>query len=147
MKGQYKILADTFLGLLVVALCIAIYFVFIGYYVIIKGIVNDADNGRKAMNLGHILISSDMLAYSDDQRTYRDILDENKLDSIDTEKLFGEISYPSYQYFVTVNDLDSGKTWTIGNSFDTKIVKTLPVAIKIGNDIDVGSISVYLGAK
>ena len=147
MKGQYKILADTFLGLLIVALCIAIYFIFIGYYVIIKGIVNDADNERNAMNLGHILISSEMLAYSDDERIYRDILDESKLDSIDTGKLFGDISYPSYQYFVTVNDLESGKTWTIGNSFDAKIVKTLPVAIKSGNEIDVGSISVYLVAR
>ena len=36
MKGLYKMLADMFGGILIVALCIAIFFLFVGYYVIIK---------------------------------------------------------------------------------------------------------------
>jgi hypothetical protein len=147
MKGQYKMLADILVGLLVIALIIAIYFLFIGYYVIIKGVINDAKQERNTMNLGQILISSDMLAYSDGKTIYRGILDVGKLDSIDTSELFKEISYPSYQYFFTVNNTESGQYWIVGEKFDAKIVKTFPVAIKNGDDIQVGKISVNLRGK
>lgn len=147
MKGQYKMLADMFTGLLVVCLCVAIYFLFIGYYVIIKGVVKGADEERDTINLAQILISSDLLAYSDEKRIHRGILDENKLDGVDSDKLFEEISYPSYEYFFQVENLDSGKFWIVGKEFNGKIVKTLPVAIKDGDDIQVGKITISLKEK
>jgi hypothetical protein len=146
MKGQAKMLSDILLGLLVVAIVVAIYFLFIGYYIIIRGIVNSADQERDTMNLGQILISSDMLAYSNGQTTYRGILDVEKLNSLDTSKLFKEINYPSYAYFFTVNNTESGHIWTFGDkvSGNGETVKTFPVAIKDGDEIQVGKISVHL---
>lgn len=146
MKGQAKMLSDILLGLMVVGIVVAIYFLFIGYYIIIKGIVKSADQERNTMNLGQILISSGMLAYSNGKTTYRGILDEEKLNNLDTSGLFKEISYPSYGYFFTVNNTESGQTWTFGDkiSGSGETVKTLPVAIKNGDDIQVGKISVHL---
>lgn len=147
MKGQYKMLADMFGGLVIVALCIAIFFLFVGYYVIIKGVVKGADDERKAIDLGHVLISSDKLAYSDEKRIHRDILDESKLDGVDSNEFFKEIDYPNYKYFFQVNNSDSGKSWVVGEQFNAKIVKVFPVAIKNGDEIQVGKISVHLDRR
>jgi len=144
MKGQYKMLADMFGGILVVALCIAIFFLFIGYYVIIKGVIKSSEDERKTINLGHVLISSDKLAYSDEKRINRGILDENKLEQMQPDELFDEIGYPNYNYFIQVNNTDSGKSWLIGEKFKPQIVKVFPVAIKSGDDVQVGKLVVNL---
>lgn len=144
MKGQYKMMADILVGLLVVALCVAIYFAFLGYYVIIKTIVTSAEEDRNAINLAQVLISSDKLACSDDKHIQRGILDEKKLSSLDSAILFEEVSYPSYKYFLNITNLDTGKNWIIGERFDAKILKTFPVAIKNGDDIQIGRLSLGL---
>lgn len=144
MKGQYKQLADILVGLLVVALVVALYFAFIGFYVIIKAVLTSAEEERNAINLAHVLISSDLLAYSDEKRVHRGILDEDKLDGLDSAELFKEISYPSYKYFFNVTNLDSGKSWVVGEKFDAKIIKTFPVAIKHEDEVQVGKISLSL---
>ena len=144
MKGQYKMLSDMFGGLVIIALCIAIFFLFIGYYVIIKGIVSGADDERKAINLGQVLISSDKLAFSDENRVYRDILDKEKLNNFNSNDFFEEIGYPNYIYFFEVYDLDSGEKWVMGETFDAEIVKVFPVVIKDGDDVEIGKIFVHL---
>jgi hypothetical protein len=141
MKGQYKMLADIFMALLVVALCVAIYFAFVGFYVIIKTIVSSAEEDRNAMNLAQVLISSDKIIYLDEKRSHRAILDEEKLDNLDLNDLFSEISYPSYKYSFTVTNLDSGKSWKFGEDFDTKIRKTFTINIKSGDEIQLGNLS------
>jgi hypothetical protein len=93
------------------------------------------------MNLVQVLISSDKLAYLDEKRVHRAILDEEKLDNLNINDLFSEINYPSYKYSFTVTNLDSGKSWNFGDNFDTKIRKTFTVAIKNGDDIQLGRIS------
>jgi len=147
MKGQYKMLADMFGGILIVALCIAIFFLFIGYYFIIKGVIKSSEEERKTINLGHVLISSDKLVYSDEKRISRVILDENKLDQIDPNELFKEIGYPSYNYFIQVINSDTGKSWIIGEEVKPQVVKVFPVAIKNGDEIQVGKLIVSLRGK
>jgi len=147
MKGQYKMLADMFGGILIVALCIAIFFLFIGYYVIIKGVIKSSEEERKTINLGHVLISSDKLVYSDEKRISRVILDENKLDQIDSNELFKEIGYPSYKYFIQIINLDTDESWIIGEELKPQVVKVFPVAIKNDDEIQVGKLVVNLRGK
>jgi hypothetical protein len=144
MKGQSKMMSDVFLALIIVALCISIYFLFVGYWVEINGIINSAENDRKAMNLCHILISYDMIAYSDEKRIYRGILDEEKLNNMDSEKLFDEISYPSYKYFIIINSSDN--SWKFGDDLgNAKIIKKyIPVAIKSGESVEIGILSLTM---
>jgi hypothetical protein len=147
MKGLYKMLADMFGGILIVALCIAIFFLFVGYYVIIKGVIKSSEEERKTINLGHVLISSDKLVYSDEKRISRAILDENKLDEIDSNELFKEIGYPNYNYFIQIINSDTGKSWIIGEELKPQVVKVFPVAIKNGDEIQVGKLIVSLRGK
>ena len=87
------------------------------------------------------------MVYSDEKRISRAILDENKLDEIDSNELFKEIGYPNYNYFIQIINSDTGKSWIIGEELKPQVVKVFPVAIKNGDEIQVGKLIVSLRGK
>ncbi len=147
MKGQMKILADIFVALLTIAVWIAIYFAVIGQYLVIQITISDAEEERNAINMPQILLSSDKFAYSDSFRIYRGVLDEKKLDSLqqNPNEVFKEVGLKDYKYFIEIKNLDSGNSWLIGSRFDSGIEKTFSVAIKHGDEIQIGKMTFHLG--
>jgi len=146
MKGQMKILADMFMALLTIALFIALYFTFEGVYLDFRVKIVGAEYERSLINIAQVLLSSDKLVYSNGFQIYRGILDETKLASLqkDSSKLFEEISQKNYMYSINIENLDSKNSWSIGEKFDANIKKSFPVAIKHGNEIQIGKMTLNL---
>jgi len=139
LKGQAKILSDILLGIMTVVFVIMFLLFFSGRYFDISGTVKEDEMMRHALTLGNVILSSDKLAYADQNKIYRDMLDSNKIEKLssDPSPLFNAISYEKSSYSLVIVDEESGKTWTVGNQM--KVVQSFPVSIRYsGSEIHVG---------
>lgn len=145
-KGISTVMIYGFLTLLVIALIIMLYFLFIGRYFELHAIVVSSEVERHTIDLAQVLLSSDRLCYSDNDQIHRGVFEESKLDIqlIDGSELSQEIGYPNSILIIGIVDVDTGDEWSmkiygpfsIEGLHATEFIKCLSTKVKI----DAGTI-------
>lgn len=100
-KGIVLTISTVLEGLFVVGVIAFLYWFFLSRVLEIHVTVNEATIERHAINLANVLISSEKLAYEEDGKISRGILDSSKLDSVFVrkdkflEEVINQKSFPS----------------------------------------------------
>jgi len=142
-KAQATSLSQILASLVIIFLIASLIFYFFKGHFYIGVEVKEDEAEAKTITLAQVLLSSDNLVYTEDDRVFRGIFDEHKLDEIedDPTPLFMEIGYPDCEHFVKIQDLDDTKTWIIGR--EIKPTREFPCAIRYSDeDIHVGRMSI-----
>lgn len=148
-KGQAFTPANFLAGLLAVSFVVFILYLWYGKYFDVQTIVKENEFERKEITLAQILLSSDKLAYVDENKViHRAVLDKTKLDNIekDSKSLFSEIGYPDSEYYVEIRDLVNDKEWKIGK--EGLVLRDFPVAIRYSFDeVHTGMMYITLSSE
>lgn len=118
-KGDITINAIV-VGLLTIALVAISYYMLISKIIEVHTVTKEYETERHAINLANVLISSDLLAYEENGKIYRGVLNASKLDELMYRKndflsnirAFLEpkdmnIGYPNSYMIVEIIDLDT----------------------------------------
>jgi hypothetical protein len=125
VKAISQLFAITLCVMFGLAISIVILFLFFGHMFLVIPIIKENEIERHSIILANAFMSSDKLAYYDNLRTYRAVLDKEKLDNemvnknnilsylkiFDESKLIKEISYPNSAVFLIVSDNEQDSTW------------------------------------
>ncbi|MEM5843925.1 MAG: hypothetical protein QW841_01640 [Candidatus Aenigmatarchaeota archaeon] len=147
MKGLAFAISEVFQIAGIIACIIFVIFLWKGYYFDVGIQVNEGREERSVITIANILLSSPRLAYEEDGRIQRAVLDSSKLSSISANDLINEVSYPKTKYKVSVKNLRTGNTWEIKpdlTDYKLKYEKSFPVSIKENEQIDLGIMTVKL---
>jgi|YelNatPaOPRAMG01_1025707.scaffolds.fasta_scaffold06588_5 hypothetical protein len=131
----------------IVTCIIFIIFLWKGYYFDIGIKVEEGREERSAITIGNILLSSPRLAYEEDGRIQRAILDSSKISSVSANDLIQEVCYPNTKYKIEIKNLRTGQTWEIKpdlTNYEFKYEKSFPISIKMNDQIDFGIMKVKL---
>lgn len=130
MKAISNVFMYVFWTLLAIAFIISLYFFGIGGFLKISTIFEGSEVDRHAVILANVLISSDKLSYSDENKIYRGLLDLNKLNRyfvsegtfdihpfiIKSNPIIEEFSYPNSEVYISVWDFDAQKSWVLAGN-------------------------------
>lgn len=132
-------------SLIVLGAIIILGFQEIKSFLDMKILVKISEDERNKITLAQILLSSDMLAYSDENKVHRGIFDKAKLDSLKQVDLFKEISYPDKKYYIKIEDMENGNVWKYGKQpLIYRERRNYPVAIRYSQS-DVHAGLMYIG--
>jgi hypothetical protein len=125
-KGIAKWIADVLAAFVAIGITAFLYFLLIGRYFDIQGVVVSSEAQRHTIGMAQILLSSDKLVYEESfgngmKRYYRGIFDKDKLDEQMISKqdetkeseLAKEISYPNTATQIVVTDISSSSNWVL----------------------------------
>lgn len=114
-------------------------------YLDMKIFVKVSEDEREKITLAQVLLSSDMLTYSDENKVHRGVFDKTKLDNLKQEELFKEIGYPDKEYFVKIEERETGNVWKYGKQpLIYREKRNYPVAIRYSQS-DVHTGLMYVG--
>jgi len=141
-KGQATILSHILVGLLIIGLVGLMVFFLMTRGKEIEVNVEENEILRRRVVLTNVLLSSDLLVYTEDSTIHRGLLDNQKLDKLVLNpSILSSISYPDIKYSVKAIDLENKQEWIIGKNF--KPVYESPTSIRYSeDDVHLGLISV-----
>lgn len=114
-------------GLFVIGIIALLYWFFLSRILEIHMVIDEMTAERHAMNLANVLISSEKLAYEEDGKIQRDVLDSEKLDSIFSTK---------HDFLSNIKTLLEPKDIGIGYPNTLNLVEVIDLDTCNGQDCD-----------
>lgn len=155
-KGIAYSVVNAIMAFLIIGMTIFLIFFHIGGYFSIKETVQQNENERKAIALGELLSTTDLLVYSDGYTVHKGVLAVEKLTNLQDKqsKIFDAINFTDINYYFKITDLETDESWSFGSpqvSRTTQLLrivytpykKDFPVSIKYTDGkMNIGMLSV-----